>query len=107
MAAWLGFRRLRLRLDAEIARDAEESPGLSMADYDVLSSLESADAHTVRIGVLAQSISWSQSRLSRQLSRMRSRGLVDQVPVRGDRRGFAARLTPAGKDAITRSAPVT
>ena len=106
MAAWLGFRRLRLSLDAEIARDTEESPGLSMAN-DVLLSLESADAHTVRIGVLAQSISWSQSRLSRQLSRMRSRGLVDQVPVRGDRRGFAARLTPAGKDAITRSAPVT
>ena len=107
MAAWLGYRRLRLRLDAEIARDLEESPGLSMADYDVLSSLESADAHTVRIGILARSLSWSQSRLSRQLSRMRSRGLVDQVPVPGDRRGSGARLTPAGRDAITRAAPVT
>jgi hypothetical protein len=36
--AWVGYRRMRLLLDAEIARDLMRTSGLSMPDYDVLSS---------------------------------------------------------------------
>lgn len=103
MSAWLGYRRLRL--DAEIARDLEQDSGLSMADYDVLSVLEDATDHTARIGVLAEMLMWSQSRLSRQLARMQSRGLVERVPAPTDKRGFTARLTPRGLAAIVEAAP--
>lgn len=105
MAAWLGYRRLRLRLDAEIARELEQSAGLSMADYDVLSTLEAVEDHTARVGQLAVRLSWSQSRLSRQLGRMQQRGLVSRETAPGDGRGTAVRLTPQGLKAIRSAAP--
>ncbi|MFG1611006.1 MarR family winged helix-turn-helix transcriptional regulator [Actinoplanes sp. NPDC049265] len=105
MAAWLGYRRMRLRLDAEIARDLEQSSGLSMADYDVLSTLADAEHQAVRVGVLASRLSWSQSRLSRQLGRMTARSLVERVSVPGDGRGFTVCLTDDGLTALTQAAP--
>ena len=37
--AWIGYRRMRLLLDTEVARDLVRTSGLSAPDYDVLSAL--------------------------------------------------------------------
>jgi DNA-binding MarR family transcriptional regulator len=99
--AWRGYRRMRLLLDAAIARDS----GLSDSDYDVLSTLSEATGHRWRLNELAARLTWSKSRLSHHVSRMRQRGLVDREDCAEDARGAVVRLTPAGLAALRRAAP--
>jgi hypothetical protein len=40
--AWLGYRRMRARLDLQLARDLGCDSGLSEPDYDVLSTVSEA-----------------------------------------------------------------
>ena len=62
--AWLGYRRMRLLLDAQIARDLTRDSGLSDPDYDVLSTLSSSPDRRWRLNALAAHMLWSKSRLS-------------------------------------------
>lgn len=105
MRAWLGYRRLRLLLDAQVARDLTADSGLSMPDYDVLSTLTAAADHRARLNALAARMLWSKSRLSRHISRMEQRGLVTREGVETDARGAVIVLTPAGLRAIENAAP--
>lgn len=103
--AWLGYRRMRLLLDAQIARDLAEASGLSLADYDVLSTLGSAEDHRGRSTEIAARMLWSKSRLSRQLARMEQRGLVKREQCPADGRGSDIVLTDKGLETITKAAP--
>jgi DNA-binding MarR family transcriptional regulator len=105
MRAWLGYRRLRLLLDAQVARDLTAESGLSMPDYDVLSSLTDAADGRARLNALAARMLWSKSRLSRHISRMEDRGLVTREGVESDARGAVVVLTAAGRRAIEDAAP--
>lgn len=105
MSAWLGYRRMRLLLDAQIARDLAADSGLSMPDYDVLSVLSSAEGHAWRLTKLAERMLWSKSRLSRHISRMEQRGLVTRKDCPGDARGAVIVLTDGGLRAIEAAAP--
>ncbi|HEY7488628.1 MAG TPA: MarR family winged helix-turn-helix transcriptional regulator [Streptosporangiaceae bacterium] len=105
MSAWLGYRRMRLLLDAQIARDLAFDSGLSMPDYDVLSVLSSAEGHRWRLTKLAERMLWSKSRLSRHISRMEQRGLVTREECPGDARGAFIVLTAGGLRAIEAAAP--
>lgn len=96
---------MSLRLDAVIARELAADAGLSMADYDVLSSLEAADGRRVRLTALADRMLWSKGRLSRQIARMEQRGLVRREPTEDDARGANVTLTAAGLKAIETAAP--
>jgi DNA-binding MarR family transcriptional regulator len=104
MAAWRGYRRMRLLLDAQIARDLGYDSGLSMPDYDVLSALSSATTHRWRLTKLAERMLWSKSRLSRHISRMEQRGLVTREECPGDARGAMIVLTEGGLRAIEAAA---
>src|SRR5262245_14430491 len=103
--AWLGYRRMRLWLDAQIARDLAADSGLSLADYDVLSTLASAEDHRGRSTEIAARMLWSKSRLSRQLDRMERRGLVKRSQCTADGRGSDIVLTGEGLAAIMNAAP--
>jgi DNA-binding MarR family transcriptional regulator len=103
--AWLGYRRMRLRLDAQIARDLAADSGLSLPDYDVLSALASAEDRRGRSTEIAARMLWSKSRLSRQLSRMERRGLVKRQECETDARGSDIVLTDQGLQAIRNAAP--
>jgi DNA-binding MarR family transcriptional regulator len=103
--AWLGYRRMRLWLDAQIARDLTEDSGLSLADYDVLSTLESAADHRGRSTEIATRMLWSKSRLSRQLDRMERRRLVKREQCVTDGRGSDIVLTDEGLKTIMNAAP--
>src|SRR5688572_643779 len=63
-AAWRGYRRMRLLLDLQIARDLVKDSGLSEADYDVLSTLSETAGRRMRLSDLAAHMLWSKSRLS-------------------------------------------
>jgi DNA-binding MarR family transcriptional regulator len=105
MRAWLGYRRLRLLLDLQVARDLADDSGLSEADYDVLSSLSGTEARRERLSELAAHMHWSKSRLSHHLTRMQQRGLVTREDHPSDGRGAVILLTDAGWQAIRDAAP--
>jgi DNA-binding MarR family transcriptional regulator len=89
-SAWLGYRRMRARLDL---------------DYDVLSNLSDAPADCMRVHELAGLMQWSSSRLTHQVTRMQQRELVIRENAAADGRGSTVRLTPSGRERIERAAP--
>ncbi|GAA3565698.1 MarR family transcriptional regulator [Nonomuraea rosea] len=103
--AWIGYRRMRLLLDAQVSRDLQRDSGLSAPDYDVLSALTSTEDHRWRLTKLADRMLWSKSRLSRHISRMEQRGLVTREGFEGDGRGAMIVLTEGGLRAIREAAP--
>lgn len=104
-AAWRGYRRMRVLLDLQIARDLASDSGLSEADYDVLSTLSETDGRCMRLSDLAAHMLWSKSRLSHHTVRMQQRGLVIREEDVDDGRGSWVVLTDAGMDVIRAAAP--
>jgi DNA-binding MarR family transcriptional regulator len=103
--AWIGYRRMRLLLDAQVVRDLQDDSGLSAPDYDVLSALSSMDGHRWRLTRLADRMLWSKSRMSRHIARMEQRGLVTREECATDGRGAVVVITDAGLRAIQEAAP--
>ncbi|MGH3095170.1 MAG: MarR family transcriptional regulator, partial [Streptosporangiales bacterium] len=62
--AWRAFRRLLTALPARTARDLAADSGLSMADYEVLSTLSEKPDRRWGLKDLAAKMEWSRSRLS-------------------------------------------
>lgn len=102
---WRAYRRMRARLDLQLARDLANDSGLSESDYDVLSAVSEADGQCLRLKELADSMLWSQSRLSHHVARMQQRGLVVREECASDGRGAVIALTPKGWRTIQQAAP--
>lgn len=85
---WQSFIRMRQRLDAAIAAGLTRD-GLSTSDYEVLVALSAAGGQ-LRAKELGAEICWDKSRLSKHLSRMAARGLVDRCQAVDDARGREA-----------------
>jgi DNA-binding MarR family transcriptional regulator len=99
---WLAVNELVPRaLDAQLQRDA----GLTHAAYVVLAMLSEAPDRSRRMSDLARVANQSQSRLSHTVARLEERGWVRRVRASDDRRGNVARLTDAGWQVVTRTAP--
>lgn len=103
--AWRGYRRMRLLLDLQIARDLVRDSELSDSDYDVLSTLTENSGRTRRASELAAQLLWSTSRLAHHLGRMERRGLVARGAYEKDGRGSTVMLTEAGLAALEAAAP--
>jgi DNA-binding MarR family transcriptional regulator len=103
--AWRAWMTMVERLRSQIARDLLVECGLSEPDYLVLVHLSEAEDHRVRMSELATRLNWSKSRLSHQLDRMQSRGLVRRESCPSDARGTFAVLEAAGLGEIERAAP--
>lgn len=100
---WRDYLAMTARLQVEMNRQLQADCGLSLADYDVLVALD--DAGGCRVKVLGDLLGWEQSRLSHQLGRMRTRGLVARAGADDDRRGATVDLTDDGRAALTAAAP--
>ncbi|MBI5103808.1 MAG: MarR family transcriptional regulator [Solirubrobacterales bacterium] len=96
LAAWTGFLRLHQRLARELDAELEQAHGLSLGDYDVLTQLESADGHRLRMADLADAVLLTRSGLTRLVDRLQHRGLVERVKCSSDQRGMHAQLTEEG-----------
>ena len=68
--AWRAYRRMVLLVDAEVARELARDNGLSMPDYQVLSTLSESAELRCRLSELATNMQCSASRLSHHVSRM-------------------------------------
>src|ERR1700683_1193594 len=102
--AWRATVGLAQLLIRQLDRDLNVH-GLSGHDYEILVELSEAPDTRLRMTELADATSQSRSRLSHQISRMESRGLVRRDDCEGDKRGTFAVLTDEGVAAIRRVAP--
>jgi DNA-binding MarR family transcriptional regulator len=91
---------LRFRVAAALRPFSDLSP----ADHSVLMRLVEAPEQRMGQQRLANEMFWSKSRLSRQLSRMQARGLVERTTDNGAR-GVQIVLTAEGIDAVRAAAP--
>jgi DNA-binding MarR family transcriptional regulator len=102
--AWRATVHLSQLLMRQLDRDLN-AHGLTGHDYEILVELSEAPDQRLRMTELADATSQSRSRLSHQISRMESRGLVRRDDCEGDKRGTFAVLTKQGMDAISQVAP--
>ena len=102
--AWRAYIQLAQLLMRQLDRDLHPF-GLSMHDYEILVELSEATRNRLRMTELADRTAQSRSRLSHQVSRMESRGLVVREGCEGDKRGTFAVLTELGAEVIGQVAP--
>ncbi len=105
MATWLAFLEVSHLLDRRIEQQLRQDAGLSHAQYEILSRLESADGGQLRMSELADVIIVSRSGLTYQISQLEKAGLVRREKCPSDDRGVLAVLTPAGRCALAQAAP--
>lgn len=100
---WRDYLTMTGRLQGAMNRQLQRDCGLSLADYEVLVALD--ERRGCRISELGDRLGWEQSRLSHQLTRMRSRGLIARAADADDRRAATVDLTDAGRAALEAAAP--
>ncbi len=100
---WRAYLAMSGRLQLALGRQLQRDHGLSLADYDVLVAL--SELPDCRMGQLGTHLGWEQSRVSHQLARMRSRGLIERSGSNDDRRAAVVSLTAEGRDALEAAAP--
>ncbi|ANW18034.1 MarR family winged helix-turn-helix transcriptional regulator [Streptomyces clavuligerus] len=79
--------------------------GLTNNDYEILVNLSESPEHRMRMSDLAAATLQSKSRLSHQITRMESAGLVRRENCESDRRGLYAVLTEHGTTTMRKVAP--
>ena len=102
---WRTWLRVNQELPGLLADLINTENGLSAADYSVLVPLSESPDDMLRARDLGREIFWDRSRLSHQVRRMESRGLVIREDCEEDARGAMIRLTAAGRAAIEAAAP--
>lgn len=102
--AWRAFVNAHQRVEAHLSRRLQES-GLSGADYAVLAALSAHDGDRMSARDLCDALSQEKSRVSHQVRRMESDGLISREPNPDDARSTVVRLLPAGRTAIEAAAP--
>ncbi|MFF7638120.1 MarR family winged helix-turn-helix transcriptional regulator [Kitasatospora sp. NPDC008050] len=101
---WLNAREQRLwrahlevskLLEYQLSRELQQHD-LAINDYEILVVLSESPDRRMRMTDLATATLQSKSRLSHQITRMESAGLVLRQECPGDRRGLYAHLTEQG-----------
>ncbi|MFC0680234.1 MarR family winged helix-turn-helix transcriptional regulator [Lysobacter korlensis] len=101
--AWRSFLDMRTFLDRELERQLQRDAGLSSADYGILTTLSTAKDRRLRARELGELLAWEKSRVSHQVSRMESRGLVERQECPEDARGTWIAITPEGRRTMLRA----
>ncbi|GAA2514016.1 MarR family winged helix-turn-helix transcriptional regulator [Winogradskya humida] len=102
MAGWTAWKRAGDVVMRAVEREITAATGLSAADFAVLIRLVELGDGSLRQQELAKLLGWERSRLSRQISRMQTRGLVDAASD-GPARMITA--TDTGRDHIAAARP--
>ncbi|MFE0423102.1 MarR family winged helix-turn-helix transcriptional regulator [Streptomyces sp. NPDC058953] len=79
--------------------------GLTNNDYEILVNLSESPELRMRMSDLAAATLQSKSRLSHQITRMETSGLVRRENCESDRRGLYAVLTDHGMETMRKVAP--
>ncbi|MDX3234129.1 MarR family transcriptional regulator [Streptomyces sp. ME03-5709C] len=102
--AWRTYLEVGTLLLNQLGRDLEPF-GLTINDYEILVNLSETPEHRMRMTDLARATLQSKSRLSHQITRMETAGLVRRENCESDRRGLFTVLTEEGWETMRKVAP--
>lgn len=102
--AWRTHLDVSRLLMYQLERDLQPF-GLTVNDYEILVNLSESPEHRVRMSELAHRTRQSKSRLSHQITRMETAGLVRRESCESDKRGLFAVLTEQGWETMKKVAP--
>jgi len=105
LAAWRGLLEAHSSLVAELDAELEREHGLPLTSYEVLMYLGDEAAGKLRMGELADRLLLSRSGITRLVDRLVRQGLIERQRCEDDGRGYYARLTPLGVDALSHTRP--
>lgn len=105
MRAWRELLRSHADLLALLDRQLDAEHGLSLAEYEVLAVLSEAPDERMRLSELARQVLISPSALTRRLDRLERRGLVQRQRCPHDARGSYAVLSRKGRKQLVAAAP--
>lgn len=103
--AWLALLSTSHLLPAALDQQLTDDAGIINFEYGILSILGTADGRTLRIGELVDALSAPYPRVSKAVSRLESRGLVERVACAGDGRAINVHLTRAGRQTWLKATP--
>lgn len=106
LGAWRAFLQAHAAVTEVLERELADLRSLPLTWYDVLLQLSEAPAGRLRMQELARSVLLSKSGLTRVVDRMAKEGLVRREAAADDARGAFACLTPTGRSALRRAAPI-
>ena len=104
-AHWRAWLAATKGLHDQLNRELQEQHGLTTTDYEILVQLSESENNSIRMSDLATKTLLSRSRLSHQVDRMESAGLIERQTCADDRRGQLAILTKVGTKALEVAAP--
>jgi DNA-binding MarR family transcriptional regulator len=100
---WRDFVAMHRHLARELDRQLQRDAAISQADFSVLLVLSEAPEGKLRTGELAELLAWEKSRVSHQVSRMETRGLLERTECDTDARGTWVGLTNEGRRTLAGS----
>jgi DNA-binding MarR family transcriptional regulator len=103
---WYGFLLMEEDARRRLNRYLTQETGLTLSDYAVLSGLSQRPDGSLRVHELRDLLYWEKTRLTHQLSRMVSRGLLERRPCPEDGRGTYIGLTQQGREVIDKATPL-
>jgi DNA-binding MarR family transcriptional regulator len=106
VAAWRAVLLVQDRVVRAIERDLAAAGLIPLTWYDVLLELGAAPDGALRMQDLGARVVLSRTRVSRLVTELESEGLVERRPDPADGRATRATITPAGRAALRRAAPV-
>ena len=96
---WISLLRTTRFIEAELREEMRAVCDTTLPRFDVLSALE-RHPDGLLMGKLSRELMVSNGNVTGIVDRLVQDGLVDRLPVEGDRRATRARLTPAGAAAF-------
>ena len=97
---WKTFQIMRRQLDRALEKQLQRDSNISGPDYELLLTLSNAPDRQLRARDLGELVGWEKSRISHQVSRMETRGLVERRECGDDARGVWITLTIEGRRAV-------
>lgn len=94
--AWVALMTTIQLLPAALDEQLTADGGLINYEYGILSALSRAEGHILRMGDIATATATPPPRVSKAISRLERRGLVERVACPGDGRAINAHLTREG-----------
>lgn len=98
--AWENFLDAALRIYGSLNRTLSEGHKLTLVDVRLLDILDRSENGSTRMGDLAEQLLSLPSRVTRQIRRLETAGLVQRVASPDDGRGVLASITEQGRDVV-------
>ncbi len=105
LRVWLRLLKISRQMEAEIRERLRVEFGTTLPRFDVLAALHREEAG-LKMSELSAALMVSNGNVTGIVERLVSDGLVVRVPVSGDRRAMAVRLTDEGRRSFIEMARV-